>query len=262
MESSPRNRGQLASIRILIGILRRIRIGRIIRLAVRFRRGHQLRSFPTISAQTIALRDGGLMVWAPHLDILILGHLKRETFRQHDERAWRREMLCPPKLARSLSLIDSDVYLIFQRVAGGEGPHGHMLFLQVAVEGSLAGDCGRHIHRIGGRRVHRGAIRLMHPHQRNVRRLIGCRITEREHAELPCSSFGLQADPNMHDALPRAVRVHAYRRLRALKHERFLLQVVRRRCFGRSLTKGGGRQNSKEKQSKRAHTATDIPQAA
>jgi hypothetical protein len=125
-----------------------------------------------------------------------------------------------------------------------------MLFFQVAVEWSLAGYGGRHVDRVRDGRIYRGASGFMYTDQRDVRGFVGCGITEGEYAELAGGSFGLQAEPDVHDALAGSVGVHPDGGIRALENQRFFLEVIGRRRFGRSLTKLAAGKKAKKSRAK------------
>ena len=118
------------------------------------------------------------MVGAPYLHIFVFRHLKCEPLRQHDHGTGRGEMLYPPELAGSLRFVDRDVDFILQGVASRERAHGYVLFLEVAVERSFATNGGSHIDGVSGGSVYGGAIRLVYPHQRDVRGFLSCGIAE------------------------------------------------------------------------------------
>jgi hypothetical protein len=72
----------------------------------------------------------------------------------------------------------------------------------------------------------------------------------------------LQPEPDVQCAFAGTVRVHAYGGLISLKDNCFAGKAIRRRCFGRGLADGEGRQKNKNKKNKAVHVATDMPQAA
>jgi hypothetical protein len=164
MKSGPGYGGQLAPVRIVIGIFGGVGIGRVVRLVVGFRRRHQLGLLPAIGAEIVVLRDGGLMVRAPYLNVLVFGNFQREDLCQDDEGARRGEILCSPELAWGLGLVDGDVDVVLQRVSGCQGAYRQVLFFQVAVERSLAGYGGRHVDRVGDWSVYGGAVLFVHAH--------------------------------------------------------------------------------------------------
>ena len=103
MESGPGYGGQLAPIRVLIGILWRGGIGRILRLGVGLRRG-STGTPPTDTCGDHRVGDGGLTVRTPHLEILVFGNLQGEPFCQHDYGARRCKMLRSPELVGASAL--------------------------------------------------------------------------------------------------------------------------------------------------------------
>ncbi len=103
--------------------------------------GNELGALPAIDAVGGGICDGGFVVGAPDLDVEIFGYVELDDLGTSDgAEEGKEEAVSAPEVAGGFGLGADDAEFVLEDVAGLKAADGDLGLLEVAVEGSFAGD--------------------------------------------------------------------------------------------------------------------------